>query len=67
MNRTRVRLRAAAATLLAGSAMSVSTLPTPVALPLAGVLAVTAGWWLLPAKRYDRPVTPAVSVAPSSR
>lgn len=62
MNRTRVRLRAAAATLLAGAAMSVVPLPAAVALPLVGLLAVTAGWSLLPAERFSRSVTPAVPV-----
>ena len=67
MNRTRVRLRSAAAALLAGSLVSVSALPAPVALPFLGLLAVTGAWWLVPAERFDLLVTPASTVARRAR
>ena len=67
MNAARVRLQAAAATLLAGSVLSASSLPASVALPLAVLSAVTAGWWVLPAEGMDLPVAPAVDLGRRGR
>lgn len=56
MNRTRVRLRAGVATLLAGSVLlPLMALPLFVVLPLVGLLAVAASWWMVPAERFRPP------------
>lgn len=59
MDRTRMRLRAAAGPLPAGSAVSVSALPALLPPPLVGRLAVAAGRASLPAERLD----PAAALA----
>jgi hypothetical protein len=61
--RTRVRLRAGFASLVAGSLLlPAAQLPPYLVLPLACLLAVAISWWLLPGERL-RPGAGAASTA----